>query len=73
MNYLKFQYVPKRLFREGGAEVYFKVFTKDLCLALVNLCGFITPTGLIVLCLFFALKFAKNTNLEINFYKNDNI
>lgn len=57
----------------GGQRSISKVFTKDLCLALVNLYGFITPTGLIVLCLFFALKFAKNTNLEINFYKNANI
>ena len=72
MNYLKFQYVPKRLFC-GGQRSIFKVFTKDLCLAIVNLCGFITPTGLIVLCLFFALMFAKNTNLEIIFYKNANI
>ena len=72
MKYLQFQYVPKRLFCVGKRSI-FKVFTKDFSLALVNLCGFITPTGLIVLCLFFALKFAKNTNLEINFYKNDNI
>lgn len=72
MNKLKFQYIPKRLFC-GGQRSISKVFTKDLCLALVNLCGFITPTELIVRCLFFALMFAKNTNLEIYFYKNANI